>query len=154
MKLVSLKCPECKADLSVEPGRKQCFCQYCGTKIIIDNEEQVQTFKTVDEARIREAELQNELKLKQMEIERERQEADRKRKDANRSLKIKVCIGLVIVALFSFIADKIVKDSSFWWLTYMSCIGIVALAISIFSSGDGNDGYNNKGNNKKKKDNN
>lgn len=138
MKLVSLKCPECKADLSVEPGRKQCFCQYCGTKIMIDNGEQIHTYKTVDEARIKEAEFQSELRLKQLEIEREQREEDRKRKDANRSLKIKVCIGLVIVALFSFIADKIVKDGSFWWLTYMSCIGIVVLAISIFSDNENN----------------
>lgn len=110
MKLVSLKCPECKADLSVEPGRKQCFCQYCGTKIIIDNEEQIQTFKTVDEARIREAELQNELRLKQLEIEKMKLEQEQKKQMLNRSLKIKFTIVLGIIGMIGILIGYFSKS--------------------------------------------
>lgn len=37
VKIISLKCPECGADISIEEGHKQCFCQYCGAKIILDD---------------------------------------------------------------------------------------------------------------------
>ena len=37
IKTVSLKCPECNANLEIEEGRKRCFCQYCGTKIMLDD---------------------------------------------------------------------------------------------------------------------
>lgn len=110
MKLVSLKCPECKANLSVEPGRKQCYCQYCGTKIIIDNEEQVQTFKTVDEARIREAELQNELRLKQLEIEKMKFEQEQKKQLMNRSIKIKFTIVLGIIGMIGILMGYFSKS--------------------------------------------
>lgn len=38
MKLLALKCPECMANLKIEEGRTSCFCEYCGCKIIIDDE--------------------------------------------------------------------------------------------------------------------
>ena len=38
MKVVSLTCPGCGANLSIEDGRKQCFCEYCGMKIMLDDE--------------------------------------------------------------------------------------------------------------------
>lgn len=43
MKLKVLKCPECRANLEVEEGRTSCFCQYCGCKIILDDEKQEYT---------------------------------------------------------------------------------------------------------------
>lgn len=110
MKLVSLKCPECKANLSVEPGRKQCYCQYCGTKIIIDNEEQVQTFKTVDEARIREAELDNEIRLRQLEIEKMKLEQEQKKQMLNRSLKIKIAIILGVIGMVGILIGYFSKS--------------------------------------------
>lgn len=112
MKLVSLKCPECKADLSVEPGRKQCFCQYCGTKIIIDNEEQVQILKTVDEARIREAELDNEIRLRQLEIEKMKLEQEQKKQMLNRLLKIKVSIILGVIGMISILVGYFSKSEN------------------------------------------
>ena len=40
VKLKALKCPECKANLEIEEGRNIWFCNYCGCKIILDNEKQ------------------------------------------------------------------------------------------------------------------
>lgn len=40
MKLRVLKCPECRANLEIEEGRTSCYCQYCGCKIILDDEKQ------------------------------------------------------------------------------------------------------------------
>ena len=40
MKVRALKCPSCGANISVEEGKDRCFCTYCGTPIIIDDETQ------------------------------------------------------------------------------------------------------------------
>lgn len=60
MKLIVMKCPECKSDLEMEEGRKSCFCSYCGCKIIIDDEKQETTINknyTYTEHYINEAEV-------------------------------------------------------------------------------------------------
>ena len=33
--LISLRCPQCQGDLSVEEGKSSYFCPYCGTKVIM-----------------------------------------------------------------------------------------------------------------------
>lgn len=38
MKLISLKCANCGADLQVDSSRENCFCSYCGHKLLIDDE--------------------------------------------------------------------------------------------------------------------
>lgn len=43
MKLKVLKCPECRANLEIEEDRKYFFCNYCGCKIILDDEKQETT---------------------------------------------------------------------------------------------------------------
>lgn len=40
MKLRVLKCPECRANLEIEEGCSFCYCQYCGCKITLEDEEQ------------------------------------------------------------------------------------------------------------------
>ena len=37
MKLIKLQCPNCNSPLEVENGRNEMFCQYCGTKIMLDD---------------------------------------------------------------------------------------------------------------------
>lgn len=56
MKLITLKCPECGATLQLDQDRKECFCTYCGSKILLDEEIQKQDVKIekriVDEAAV------------------------------------------------------------------------------------------------------
>lgn len=51
MKIVSLKCPECRASIHIEEGMTQCFCPHCGTQILLDDESQKVkiTFENADE---------------------------------------------------------------------------------------------------------
>ena len=35
---LTLKCPNCGGELKVEANREFCFCQYCGTKILLSDE--------------------------------------------------------------------------------------------------------------------
>ncbi len=43
MKFVAAKCPCCGADIQVDENTNRCFCQYCGSQILV--EEAIQTIK-------------------------------------------------------------------------------------------------------------
>lgn len=88
MKVVSLICPGCGANLSIEDGRKQCFCQYCGMKIMLDDESI--TYRTVDEARIKEAEV----RMHEIDLWEKRRTEWKK----NLKLGFKITIPIVLVA--------------------------------------------------------
>ena len=74
MRLIAVKCPQCGAEIEITEERQFCFCRYCGTKIIIDDEIQRSEHKhiIIDEARIREVELNERIKTKEFEL-REKQ---------------------------------------------------------------------------------
>ena len=38
MKLVNTNCPNCGANLQVDEDRTFCYCEYCGSKILIDDD--------------------------------------------------------------------------------------------------------------------
>lgn len=99
IKMVSLKCPECKANLSIEANRKQCFCQYCGTQIMIDDGSTSHTYRKVDEARLREAEVNEHIRMRELELE-EKKYAD---KQKTKFFKIKLSIVLAIIGVLMMI---------------------------------------------------
>ena len=88
MKIIPLSCPQCKASLQIEDTeRKFIFCQYCGQKIYLDDE--TRTIKQIDEARIREADVAERIRLAELELEL----ANRKRKFTL------VIIGIILAVL-------------------------------------------------------
>lgn len=52
IKFISVKCPECGASLPIEEGRKQVFCSYCGTKVMVTNENEY-IYRHIDEADVK-----------------------------------------------------------------------------------------------------
>ncbi len=71
MKMISLKCPSCGGGLSVEQGRDFTFCQYCGTKILFEDEN-MHTYRHIDDADIKRAETERIVKLKELELEQDK----------------------------------------------------------------------------------
>ena len=91
MKLITLKCSNCGADLEVDPARKQIFCTYCGTKLLIDDETVYVTNRIIDEARLKEAEV----RLKELEYEHERElREETLRQEQKKSYQISLLIYL------------------------------------------------------------
>lgn len=84
MKLVNLKCPECGAQLKVDPNREFVYCEYCGTKILLDKEERIS--RTIDEAAIRKAEAEEKIQIQ-------------KTKSDQQTLKFLGILSLVLVIL-------------------------------------------------------
>lgn len=87
MKLVSIRCPNCHANINTEIGvRSTFFCPYCGSRVYVDDEVQRievnvnHTYRKIDEARIhesqaqiRKSEVKRDIELKRLEF-KEKQE--------------------------------------------------------------------------------
>ena len=39
MKLIDITCPKCKAVMKVDKSKKELTCEFCGNKILIDDNE-------------------------------------------------------------------------------------------------------------------
>ena len=77
--LVSVKCPECGATLSLEENMQQAFCSYCGARVLVNNDNEY-IFKHIDEAEIRRAETDRIIKLKKLEIAEQKSAREQKNK--------------------------------------------------------------------------
>lgn len=67
----SVKCPECGANLPVEKGRERLFCSYCGTQVIITNENE-HIYRYIDEAGMVQADNSKEIRMRELSIEEQR----------------------------------------------------------------------------------
>lgn len=92
IQFVSVKCPECGAALNIEEGREQIFCSYCGTKIMVHNDNE-HIYRHIDEAGIKQAETDRIVRMKQMEI------AEKKRLASERMTKTKIKISLILAVV-------------------------------------------------------
>lgn len=100
MKLISLTCPNCNANLDdIDSSRSFCYCQYCGTKIALDDGTIRKETHIYDEAKIKETESSERVKMREMDIECEHS------KQMNAILKhilifaaVLLAIGLILAA--------------------------------------------------------
>ena len=73
--LMELKCPRCGAELEAEEDREVLFCQYCGAKIILTDENTFtinKTIHTIDDADITRAETDRIVQMHKIEIDKRR----------------------------------------------------------------------------------
>lgn len=102
VKFISIKCPECGAKLDVEEGRKEFFCTYCGTKIIMQNDNEY-IYRKIDEAKIKRAEADEKVELKKLELLEKQRIADEKAKQ----IKIFFTVILATIAIvFIWLGDS------------------------------------------------
>lgn len=88
-KLIKLKCTSCGANLSTEEKREFLFCEYCGTKLILDNENEY-IYRHIDDADIKRAETERIVKLKKLEL------AEKKYEENKKEFKKKLLKGFLI----------------------------------------------------------
>ena len=101
--LIKLQCPNCSANLEVDPKLSQCFCQYCGTKLLL-NDENKKTIHIVDEAEITRAETEHMLLKSQLEFNADlaREELEKK-KAHDMSRKAITCAIWTIIFSFGIV---------------------------------------------------
>ena len=119
-------CPRCGSNLEVEENRDTVFCQYCGTKIMIHNENEYEYhYVHRDEAAIKQAETDRIVRMRMLEIEEEKrqEEISEQRKKKKSSIKLAIC-GVVVSILGFFLAELSGNpDSAFYF------IGLIGLAM-------------------------
>ena len=94
----TVKCPKCSAELTVKDGNRDfMFCEYCGTKVSLDDYQE--THRYVDEAAIKKTEAEREIELKKIELEKQKLEI--KQKDDRMGLIVSgtMFIGAIIMLL-------------------------------------------------------
>ena len=92
----TVKCPSCGAELTVkDDNRDFMFCEYCGTKVRLDDYQE--THRYVNEAEVQRVKAEKELELKRIEME------ERKIKEAhNTGFKLLIIAAVLFVALIIF----------------------------------------------------
>ena len=79
MRLRVYRCPSCHAQIQIDENLKKCFCNYCGAMIsITDDNSFTYTYRKIDEARIREADAKETIRLKEIEAKTEEKKDDNK----------------------------------------------------------------------------
>lgn len=98
--MISLKCPECGATLTVKTDHERYFCEYCGAELEVDWSDEVRiesirskTYENVEKGK-RELEME---KLRRASEQSEKEESRRDIEDFKRGKAIKIIIGLMIV---------------------------------------------------------
>ena len=120
VKFTSVKCPECGANLPIEEGREKMFCSYCGTQIIMTNENE-HTYRHVDAADVKRAETEQLVYLKELELEE--RENERSRKSRRTAFAIAGCLAII-----GALSEIIVPEN----LLGMGAI-VVAMWIALFA---------------------
>ena len=135
MKMIKMRCPNCNADLSVDSDQKICFCSYCGTRILLDDEtttynvnvkyDQNINQHNYDEAELKRLEYQHEIdqeKIKQkaayeeMQLQRERENLlrlqEQERRNRRNTTIWKLCLFLYIVTIVAIPFIAMERDRS------------------------------------------
>lgn len=100
MKSMTIKCPECGATVHVEEGKNYGYCEYCGSKVLVSNENEV-TYRHIDVAKMRELDL---MEKEREDIRRKEQQIreDEKRKQITMIIEICVALSACILGVYLF----------------------------------------------------
>ena len=90
VKLNTLKCPQCGAVLPFDQHKELTYCPYCGTKILMTNENEY-VIRHIDEAGIRQAEAQESVRMRELDLE--------ERKVSQNSVPKKILLGIWLFSL-------------------------------------------------------
>ncbi len=118
IEMISVKCPECGAAMTVEGDRKTAFCSYCGSKIILHSDNEY-TINISDEAEVKYAETDQMVNLRRMEF-MEKAAQDRKHV---RSMKIVISLILATIGIIMMVVGFGLgsltgnSDSGFYFLS-------------------------------------
>ena len=120
IEFISARCPQCGEELEIEKGRDFAYCTYCGTKIIINNTNE-HVFRNVDEAEIRRAEIDREIRLRELELEEKRD----KHRRVFIWLWVIVCLLLAVPGVFGLVIENEALSILFLWDMIMFFCGIL-----------------------------
>lgn len=105
IKMIPVTCPRCNASIDVDANRDYCFCTYCGTKILMEDD----SIKTInlnyhytktDEAKIEKTKSNERIRL------RELQSMDAEKKWVGIAYLAIMAILFIYLATYHYIEDR------------------------------------------------
>lgn len=117
-KLISVKCPECGHVLSIEENRTEAYCTYCGTKVLISNENEY-VFRQVDEADIKKAETERLIRLKELDLQEQRETHGRNLRRVLTAVWLVVSVALLGIIIVKLVGTPSEFGSGFLMLLYI-----------------------------------
>lgn len=77
MEIVEIKCPNCQGNIHITAGRKETYCEFCGSHLVLDDGNRVITNINVsrDETELKKLEIINE-RIKKMEEQQKYKKID------------------------------------------------------------------------------
>lgn len=124
MRLIPVKCQACGSDLQVPQDMQVFYCIYCGSRFILDDGAKKFTYRSIDEARIHEADVHERLELRKLEQAAEM-----------RKIKLRVTPFIVAGSLFMMLigvfAMSVTGDSNNPWGLFgmIGFLGLLAVAL-------------------------
>lgn len=125
MKIVSANCPNCQAALRADSR----FCSHCGTPVIVDDEATrvKYTYQEVDDARIKEADVRENIRLRELEIELLKLQNESRHKKDSLRLRIAVLAFFLLVLLVLIVGMLTAPGDDI----FVSCFLLGGLALII-----------------------
>lgn len=99
IQFISVKCPYCGAELSIDNSREFAFCSYCGAKVMVHNDNE-HIYRNIDEARIKEAETERILRLRELELEEKENNRGRKLTLVAYGIALAFVLGGAVICIF------------------------------------------------------
>lgn len=95
----TVKCPSCGAELTVkDDNRDFMFCEFCGTKVRLDDYQE--THRYVNEAEVQRVKAEKELELKRIEAYAKREEQANKQVITILSILMGVALFCILISRF------------------------------------------------------
>ena len=120
MRATAAVCPNCGATLDIGESGKINYCTYCGSKIILEKENEY-VLHHIDEAEVRRVEMEREVRMKELELEERRmtqEETERRKKQIRKWLPYLIWIGLSGAALLAAVPLGIVIALLGAWILF------------------------------------
>lgn len=129
MKIVAKSCPKCHAPLTDQSR----FCSHCGIPLVIEDESSKlqYTYQKVDDARIREADVHEKIRLKELEIDSLKLQNESKLMKTAVMMKLAVLFGLLAVLFLLIIAIITTTSSNIRGTCVMLCLAILIVLIIV-----------------------
>ena len=129
MKVIDVKCPHCGGEIHIGEDRRECFCEFCGSKLFIDDGVARQEVIIRDEAKIKELQIEEDRrrKIEEQLVElRSLQEVAKKRKTFDW-----VCIAGAVVFMLLWIIFAIMNTIPIGITACFGALGIIFWILAI-----------------------
>lgn len=133
MKVIDVKCPHCGGELRIGEDRRECFCEYCGSKLFIDDGIARQEVIIKDEAKLRELQMEEDSarKLEERLIEVRALQAEAKKRKPFDWICI-ISSGTLILLWIILAALNIGK--TFQLATWIGLLGFALIIVALIRS--------------------